>query len=346
LSILPNFYIIKEWLFLNIKRVTGLSLVLLIVLSAFSFTLFAQEDVLRSDGSSTVYPVANLAAAYWNSNPPISDNEYWPASEYGIGTDKNLADYWASLYGLETFGVQVGLSHSGVGLRKVSEGNIDIGNSSAAARFEYPNKSEEELSGYTGHRIAYDRQGFSVSKEVYEAGCDLLKREEIVGIFKGEITRWSQVNSCDYDKEIQAVGRAVGSGTETMFRVNVFGSAEVTGLDGVDIRQGQNQMVKQAIVSSDNAIGYPGIDFIDSGNPAIEVIWEDGNTYGIEDQGWPLGRPLYLYTWKGTSKQEAAFLRMILSDFGQSVFVEQGTGYYMLSESDQAEELEKLPETN
>ena len=331
---------------MNIKRVTGLSLVLLIVLSAFSFTLFAQEDVLRSDGSSTVYPVANLAAAYWNSNPPISDNEYWPASEYGIGTDKNLADYWASLYGLETFGVQVGLSHSGVGLRKVSEGNIDIGNSSAAARFEYPNKSEEELSGYTGHRIAYDRQGFSVSKEVYEAGCDLLKREEIVGIFKGEITRWSQVNSCDYDKEIQAVGRAVGSGTETMFRVNVFGSAEVTGLDGVDIRQGQNQMVKQAIVSSDNAIGYPGIDFIDSGNPAIEVIWEDGNTYGIEDQGWPLGRPLYLYTWKGTSKQEAAFLRMILSDFGQSVFVEQGTGYYMLSESDQAEELEKLPETN
>lgn len=330
---------------MNIKRVTGLSLVLLLVLSAFSFTLFAQQDVLRSDGSSTVYPVANLAAAYWNSNPPISDNEYWPASEYGIDTDKNLADYWASLYGLETFGVQVGLSHSGVGLRKVSEGNVDIGNSSAAARFEYPNKSEEELSGYTGHRIAYDRQAFSVSKEVYEAGCDALTKEEVVGIFKGEVTRWSQINSCDYDKEIQAVGRAVGSGTETMFRVNVFGSAEVTGLDGVDIRQGQNQMVKQAITNSDNAIGYPGIDFVGSSNPSIEVVWDDGNTYGVEDQGWPLGRPLYLYTWEGTSKKEAAFLRMILSDFGQSVFVKQGTGYYMLSESDQAEELEKLPET-
>ena len=326
------------------KKIAGLSLVFLLVFSAFSFTLFAQQDVIRVDGSSTVYPVANLAAAYWNSNPPVSDSEYWPAGEYGIDTSKNLADYWAGLYDLETFGVQVGLSHSGVGLRKVAEGNVNIGNSSAAARFEYPDKSEEELSGYTSHKVGYDRQAFSVSSEVYEAGCTVLTKEEIVGIFKGEITNWEGVQSCDYDKEIQAVGRAVGSGTETMFRVNVFGTAKVTNLKGIDIRQGQNQMVKQALVSSDNAIGYPGIDFISNDNPSIEVIWDDGEKYGVKDQGWPLGRPLYMYTWEGTGKQEAAFLRMIISDFGQAVFVDQGTDYFKLSESDQAEELEKLPE--
>jgi phosphate transport system substrate-binding protein len=316
----------------------------MLVLSISSFAIFAQgQDVLRSDGSSTVYPIASLAASYWNSNPPITDSEYWPASDYGIDTNKSLADYWASLYGLETFNVAVGLSHSGVGLNKVAEGKVDIGNSSAGAEYEFPEKSDEELSEYTGHIVGKDRQAFSVSKEVYEAGCDILTREEIEGIFRGRITNWSGVHSCNYDREIQAVGRAVGSGTETMFRVNVFGSSEVTGLDGVDVRYGQNQMVQQALKKSDNGIGYPGIDFVSSDNPAIKVVWDDGNTYSIEDQAWPLGRPLYMYTWKGTSKKEAAFLRMILSDFGQSVFVDQGTDYFMLSEKEQAEQLDNLP---
>ncbi|MFB6215084.1 MAG: PstS family phosphate ABC transporter substrate-binding protein, partial [Candidatus Bipolaricaulia bacterium] len=202
-------------------------------------------------------------------------------------------DYWAGRYGLDKFGVQVGLSHSGDGLRKVSRGNVDIGNSSTAVRFEYPGKTEEELSGYTPHVVGYDRQAFSVSREVYEAGCTVLTKKEIVGIFKGSITNWKGVNACNYDKEIQAVGRAVGSGTETMFRVNIFGRAEVSGLKGVDIRQGQNQMVKRTLISSDNAIGYPGVQFISDDNPAIAITWDDGNTYSIEDQNWPLSRPLY-----------------------------------------------------
>ncbi|MBS3788675.1 substrate-binding domain-containing protein [Candidatus Bipolaricaulota bacterium] len=329
---------------MSIKKLAGLSLVFMLVLSISSFSLFAQgQDVLRADGSSTVYPIASLAASYWNSNPPIADAEYWPASDYGIDTEKSLADYWASLYGLETFNVAVGLSHSGVGLNKVAEGKVDIGDSSAGAKFEFPEKTEEELSSYTAHIVGKDRQAFSVSKEVYEAGCTVLTKEEIVGIFKGEITNWKGVHSCDYDKEIQAIGRAVGSGTETMFRVNVFGSSEVSGLNGIDVRYGQNQMVQQALVKSSNGIGYPGIDFVSDDNPALEVIWEDGNTYSIEDQAWPLGRPLYMYTWEGTSKTEAAFLRMILSDFGQSVFVDGGTEYFMLSEKEQAEQLEKLP---
>lgn len=324
------------------RKLSVFSLVLLLAITAFSFSPAGQEP-LRVDGSSTVYPVANLAASYWNSNPPISDSEYWPAEEFGINTDKNLADYWAGLYGFESFGVQVGLSHSGVGLRKVSQGNVDIGNSSAGVRFEYPNKTEEELSGYTAHRVAYDRQAFSVSREVFDAGCDKLTKEEVVGIFKGEIANWKDVGACDYDSDIQVVGRAVGSGTETMFRANVFGSAKVSDLDGVDIRQGQNQMVKQTLVSSDNAIGYPGIDFVANENPAIDLVWDDGNTYSIEDRGWPLGRPLYMYTWEGTSDKEAAFLRMILSDFGQEIFVNRGTDYFMLPKEDQAEELDKLP---
>ncbi|MFB6215085.1 MAG: hypothetical protein ABEI54_04365, partial [Candidatus Bipolaricaulia bacterium] len=74
---------------MNIKKLAGLSLVFLMVLALFSPTLSAQ-NVLRIDGSSTVYPIANLAASYWNSNPPATESKYWPAEDYGIDTEKNL----------------------------------------------------------------------------------------------------------------------------------------------------------------------------------------------------------------------------------------------------------------
>lgn len=329
---------------MNNKELAIFSLVLLIALSLFSPSLFA-EEVLRVDGSSTVYPIANIAASYWKYNPSVTEGEYWPAGDYGIDTDKNLVDYWAGLYGLDNFRVQVGLSHSGEGLKKVARGNVDIANSSTAVRFEYPKRTEEELSGYTEHVVGYDRQAFSVSKEVYKAGCKVLRKDEIIGIFKGKVTNWKEVDSCDYDEDIQALGRAVGSGTETMFRINVFGRVDVKGLkQGVDGRYGQNAMVKQALVNSSNGIGYPGVNFISDQNPAIKIIWDEGKTHSIKDQGWPLSRPLYMYTWEGTSKKEAAFLRMILSDFGQDVFVARKTDYYRLSESEREEQLDKLPE--
>ncbi|MDY7082686.1 MAG: phosphate ABC transporter substrate-binding protein, partial [Halobacteria archaeon] len=55
-------------------------------------------STLTAEGSSTVYPIANSGARLWNGNPPASDKEYWGPSDYGIDTDMNLADYFASKY--------------------------------------------------------------------------------------------------------------------------------------------------------------------------------------------------------------------------------------------------------
>ena len=51
----------------------------------------AATSPLESGGSSTVYPIANSAASYWNANRPASDSEYWPHGEYDIDTD-NVVD--------------------------------------------------------------------------------------------------------------------------------------------------------------------------------------------------------------------------------------------------------------
>ncbi|MFC7166529.1 PstS family phosphate ABC transporter substrate-binding protein [Halospeciosus flavus] len=307
---------------------------------------------LKAGGSSTVYPIASTAASYWNSNPPASDKEYWGPSQYGIDTQKALADYWGGLYGFDSsaggsapFVATVGLSHSGTGIEKVRRGQIDIGNSSAPVAAELPEASEEELSKFTDHVVGVDAQPIVVSREIYEAGVATLTIEELRGIYEGEITNWSELGGPD--KSIQAVGRAEGSGTDTAFRVNVLGGPNAP-MPGVDLRKGQNQQVKTVVANSDNAVAYLALAFVEPDGQVPPIGLQIGDTlyeYGknLADRDYPLARDLHMYTYEGTSKQEAAFLDLIISDFGQENFVTPNN-YVALTDERQREERAKLPE--
>lgn len=310
--------------------------------------------LLKAGGSSTVFPIVQRASSFWNGNYPPSDAEYWGPTKYGITTDKRLADYWASRYGLETdgdstppFNVTVGLSHSGTGLEKLEAGQVDIGNASAPVDAEFPERSKSELEAFTNHVVGVDAQPIVVSKEIYDAGVKKLTADTVRAIYKGEITNWTQIDAYSGpSKEIQAVGRSEGSGTDTAFRVNMLGSADAK-MPGVDARKGQNQQVKNLVTRADNAIGYMALAFVGDAVPAISLSF-DGTEYvpgeNLADPNYPLSRDLHCYTWKGTSKREAAFLRMILSDFGQQNFVKQ-VGYSALTGERQQAQIDNLPDT-
>jgi phosphate transport system substrate-binding protein len=308
---------------------------------------------LESGGSSTVYPVANTGASYWNANRPASDGEYWPHGEYGIDTEKNLADYWAGLYGFEPgedgdppFNVTVGLSHSGTGVEKVRDGKHDIGNSSGNVEDELPDRDSYE--DFVDHVIAVDGQPLVVSQEIADAGVEKITGDQLKDLYKGRISNWSELGGPD--REIQVLGRVKGSGTRTSFVSNVFGDpkADTT----VANRFGQNQRLAQAIAQADNAISYLALAFINTdGLAPISLEWE-GTTYtyqdpdnGLDSKEYPLSRDLHMYTWQGTSMKEAAFINMILSDFGQDLFVAPNN-YFTLGERRRNEELDKLPEQN
>ncbi|MBP1955282.1 phosphate transport system substrate-binding protein [Halarchaeum rubridurum] len=305
---------------------------------------------LTAGGSSTVYPITSDASSVWNYNPPASDTEYWPASEYGIDTDEAMADYWAGLYGFEASGsgsppfkVSVGLSHSGVGLTKVMQEQVDIGDASAPVEAEL---EDVDYDKFVDHVVGVDAQPIVVSQHLYENGVQGLNAETVRAIYQGEITNWSEVDGyTGDDMEIQAVGRSVGSGTDTSFRVNMLGSADAE-MPGVDVRRGENQQVAATVKNSDNAIAYMALAFVSDQVPAISLTFE-GTTYtpgeNLSDKGYPLSRDLHCYTYEGTSNKEAAFLRMLIHDFGQGQYVEPA-GYATLSDSRQEEELSKLPD--
>ena len=309
-------------------------------------------EVLKLGGSSTVYPITNRGGSFWNSNPPPSDEEYWGPEQYGIQTDARLADYFAGKYGFESTGgdsppftVSVGLSHSGTGLEKLQEHQIDIGNASAPVTAEFPDMAESTLEKYTDHVVGVDAQPIVVSREIYEAGVTKLTAEQVRGIYKGEITSWSGIPSYEGpDRKIQAVGRSVGSGTDTAFRANLLDGPNAK-MPGVDIRRGQNQQVKATVARSDNAIAYMALAFVDQEEaPAITLEFEE-TAYvpgeNLSEPGYPLARDLHCYTWDGTSAKEAAFLHMLISDFGQQNFVAHA-GYSKLTGERQENQLAKL----
>jgi len=312
-------------------------------------------SVLTGDGSSTVFPITNTAASYWNSNPEAGDGDYWPtewADEYG--TDMRLADYFAEQYGYEPTGerssppfrVSIALSHSGTGIEGVMEGRVDIGDASASAAAELPEADESTLDDFVNHVVGVDGQPIVVSREIADAGVESITIEELRQIYRQEITNWSAVGGPD--REILALGRAEGSGTDTSFRANVFGDPEAP--ISPDQRFGQNQQLQQAINQADNAIAYIALAFVepDGGTPPLDLVI-DGTTYSYGDNlgaaEYPLSRDLHAYTWQDTSRKEAAFINFVLSDFGQEVFV-QGNDYFALPDDRLETQREKVAASN
>jgi phosphate transport system substrate-binding protein len=311
----------------------------------------SDTSTLNAGGSSTVYPIANDAARLWNGNPPASDEEYWGPGQYDIDTDMNLADYFASFYGYEAtgertvppFGVSVALSHSGTGVEAVINGRADFGNASSTAE-SILGSDNENLENIVDHVVGVDGQPVVVSREIADAGVTSITGDELRGIYKGEITNWNEVGGPD--REIYAVGRAEDSGTDTAFRSNLYGNPEEP--INPDVRRGQNQQVARIVEQEDNAIAYIALAFVepDGATPPIDLVL-DGTTYSYGEnlgaEGYPLSRDLHMYTWEETSMKEAAFLNMILSDFGQQEFVAPNN-YFMLPEERRQEERDKLPD--
>jgi len=321
----------------------------------------SDTSLLTAEGSSTVYPISNKGSSYWNSNAPPSDGEYWGSNEEGsvpgwdeIETDMLLADYFASQFGFEPteqrsqapFQTTVGLSHSGTGCQAVVDGLVDIGNSSGPITAELGWSEEKRDETVVDNVVGRDGQPVVVSKDVSDAGVSQLSGDQIRQIFQGEVDNWNELDGVDYDKEIYVIGRAEGSGTDTSFRLNMLGDADAS--MEVDTRQGQNQQVAQLVSQNEGAIAYMALAFTSDQVLPIAIDFE-GTLYEpdpdaehtIFDSDYPLNRDLHMYTLieednpdgGGRDRREAAFMNMFLTQFGQTVFVEQNN-YIPLPTSD------------
>ncbi len=283
-----------------VKLALGLVIVITLVVAAFSGCVEQKDGddggvtTVRANGSSTVFPIAQLCAEAFNQeNDDIT---------------------------VEVGSPPVG---SGGGITMLGEGNVDIG--CASREIKDSEIAEFPDVDFTDNVIAYDGVAIVVSSELYNHATSpvtALTTAQVRGIYNGTYTDWGDVGG-PAGTEIACHGREEGSGTRDTFMEAIFGDA---GADpsGVDYSWSGNSEVQTNVDTSDKAIGYVGLGYVSSATPALELDGVTPSAATIGDGSYPIGRSLHMYTDGEPTGAVKEFIDYIKGEDGQAVVVAEG----------------------
>jgi phosphate transport system substrate-binding protein len=230
--------------------------------------------VVRIDGSSTVFPIAEAVA-----------------EEFQVGERGAVR-------------VTVGLSGTGGGFKKLCRGDIDISNASRPILEEEIAMCRAAGIGFIELPVAFD-----AITVVTNPKNDWVKSVTIADLKKmwepgaqGQITRWNQVRPEWPDAPLMLFGPGADSGTFDYFTEAVMGKAKSSRGD-YTASEDDNVLV-QGVEHNKNALGYFGYAHYASHKErmrAIPIDKEDGtqtlpsNASVLDGSYQPLSRPLFIY---------------------------------------------------
>ena len=201
---------------------------------------------------------------------------------------------------------------SGAGIEAVTNGTVDIGNSSRAL------KDEEKANGIAENIVAID--GIAVVVDTANTVADLTK-DQLVSIYKGEVNNWKDLGG--EDQVIVVVGREAGSGTRGAFE-------EILGIE--DECKYANELdntgaVVAKVASTKGAIGYVSLDVLDDSVKALALDGVEATPDNIKAGTYFLSRPFVMATKGGISEQNElvqALFDYIYSDEGSQLIESVG----------------------
>jgi len=251
----------------------------------------------------------------------------------GSDTMVNLAQMWAEEYRKAAPGVSVEVSGggSGVGIRDLAQGIINIANASrdmTAAEKDQARKNtgkspEEWVVGYDAIAI-YAHKDNPIEE---------LTVEQLAGIYGegGSIEKWSQLGvdpaKVGGNDKIVRVSRMNNSGTYVYFREHVLGKKDYK--LGAQSMSGSKDAV-ELVGRTPGAIGYSGMGYktaavkfvklaAKAGEPAYEPTLEN-----VRARHYPLARSLNMYTLGAPEGEVKKYLDWIRSPAGQKIVADAG----------------------
>ena len=242
----------------------------------------------------------------------------------GSSTVMPLAELAAEEFNLvqERYRVNVKSGGSGVGIVDLAEGRADIAMTSRDLKLQERQRYESPTTRFAEQVVGYDAICLVVSPTVYDFGVTSLSRDQVRRIYSGSIVNWAELGGPNLG--IFAVGRRPGSGTRDTFNEIIMGSREAE-TPGVAYDSGESSEVKFSTQRSDNAIGYMGYSFVMRGD--ARVISLDGiypSIENIKNGTYPLARKLYFVTLGQPSPGAIAFIDYVLSPAGQQIAIDNG----------------------
>lgn len=206
--------------------------------------------------------------------------------------------------------VDVQLGGSSVGISDVIAGKVDIGNASREL------KEEEITQGAVPTVIAIDGIATIVNPANEVTG---LTKDQLIGIYTGEFTNWSDVGGAD--APIVVIGREAASGTRGAFEELLDVAEKCKYAQELN----ESGAVITAVANTEGAIGYVSLDLVDDTVKAVKLDDIEATEEQILTGKYILSRPFIMAT-NGTlaNATAQAFLDFTLSADGQTVIKDAG----------------------
>lgn len=176
---------------------------------------------------------------------------------------------------------------SSAGVESVIAGSVDIGNASRNL------KDSEVEAGAIENIVAIDGIAVVVDKTNTATG---LTKEQLIGIYKGEIRNWSEVSGADMP--IVVIGREAGSGTRGAFEEILEIEDACAYANEVD----STGAVMAKVASTPGAIGYVSLDVLNDTVTALPLEGVEPTAENIKAGSYFLSRPFVMATTQSSGQ--------------------------------------------
>ena len=207
---------------------------------------------------------------------------------------------------------------SGEGLKQVSQGAVDIGNSDVEAAQKLDEAAAKPL---VDHQVCTITMAPVVNAAL---GVKSLTTDQLVSIFTGKTTNWKDVGGPD--EAIMLVTRPSSSGTRALFKTWALNDAEEASNEALETDDSGTLL--ETVSNNPGAIGYVALSYLVN-NDKVATISIDGvaptleNTYNGTYKVWGFE---HMYTNGNGSDAAQAFLNYMTGDEFASQIETMGYG--------------------
>ena len=270
------------------------------------------SDSTSTSGSSEGSTSESSASASAASGEAAADELSGTITAAGSSALKPLADdaaeYFNELH--PDVSITIDAGGSGQGLQQVADGTVDIGNSDVTAEEKLDASMAE---GLVDHQVCVITMAPIVNPDVAEAGVTDLTKDQLISIFTGETTHWSEVGRPDDD--IVLITRPESSGTRATFeKYALDGNKEAS---NTSMETDDSGVLLQNVRDTKGAIGYVALSYLTGEDTGVSTVAIDGveptleNTY---NGTYPVWTYEHMYTNGEPNEVAQAFLDYIMSD--------------------------------
>jgi len=207
--------------------------------------------------------------------------------------------------------ISIAAGGSGVGIKQVGEGLVDIGNTGRK-----PTDEEVAKYGLKMFQWAIDGAGVIVHKN---NNVKELKKDELIRIYSGAITSWKALGGPD--APINLYTRDEASGTREVFSEKGLNKGALSLKAKVVVSNGA---MKSAVANDPYGIGYISVGHIDESVSPVALDGVVPTIATVKNGSFKVARGLYSNTKGNPQGLTKKFLDYLYSPEGQKLIVDKG----------------------